>query len=223
MQKPSPARTLTWLSLYAIAMACVEAALVVYLRELYYPGDRRAIFPLMLMSNEHLAFEWVRELATLAMIASVAWLAEENFPRRFAAFAYVFGFWDIFYYMWLKAFIGWPVTLGEWDVLFLVPWPWLGPWIAPVAIAAAFVSWGAWALSLEQSPCWRASTVALFVSGAALALAAFLLPAAPLLAAAPESFRGYMPGVFRWWLFVPGWAAMALALRTTLRTPMGSR
>ncbi len=212
-----PRHPLFWLALYALAMACVEVALVVYLRALYYPDNPLTIFPLRLLSNTHLVLEITRELATAVMILSVAWLAEKNAARRFAALVYVFGLWDIFYYAWLKAFIGWPATFTEWDVLFLIPWPWLGPWIAPVAIALLFVLWGGWVLTIPRAPRWRARRIALLLAGALLALAAFLAPGAALLPQGAEGFRGYTPGAFAWWLFLPGLAAMTAALIATLR------
>jgi hypothetical protein len=198
-------------------MACIEASLVVYLRELYYPDDRRTIFPLRLMSNEHLAFEFPREVATLLMILSVSWLSEKNAMRRFAAFVFVFGLWDVFYYVWLKAFIGWPVSFTEWDVLFLIPWPWFGPWMAAAAIAVLFTAWGGWVLSSDHTPLFNRRAVLPFVAGALAALAAFLLPGWPLLALGAEGFRGYVPGSFAWWLYIPGWIAMAAGLIVTRR------
>ncbi len=210
---------LVWLALYAIAMACAEAALVVYLRALYYPATPLAIFPLRLLSDAHLAMELTRELSTAVMILSVAWLAERDAARRFAALVYVFGLWDIFYYAWLKLFIGWPATLAEWDVLFLIPWPWLGPWLAPVAIALIFVLWGGWVLAAARAPRWSTGRIALFLTGALLALTAFLAPGAALLSQGAEGFRGYVPGAFPWWLFLPGVAAMTAALIATRHAP----
>ena len=219
MPKAIPYHPLFWLALYAFAMACVEAALVVYLRALYYPDNPLTIFPLRLLSNTHLAIELTRELATAVMILGVAWLAEKGLARRFAALVYVFGLWDIFYYAWLKLFIGWPLTLAEWDVLFLIPWPWLGPWLAPVAIALVFVVWGGWILSAARAPRWRRVSIALFLTGALLALAAFLAPGAALLPYGAESFSGYTPGSFAWWLFLPGLASMTAGLIVTLARP----
>lgn len=215
--KAIPHHLLFWLALYAIAMACVEAVLVVYLRALYYPDNPLAIFPLRLLSKAHLVLELTRELATAVMILSVAWLAEKNTARRFAALIYVFGLWDIFYYAWLKLIIGWPVTFTEWDVLFLIPWPWLGPWLAPVAIALVFVVWGGWVLSAARAPRWRMGWIALFLTGVLLALAAFLASGAALLPQGAEGIRGYAPGAFAWWLFLPGLGAMTAALIATLR------
>ena len=48
------------LALFAIAMAHVEAALVVYLRELYYPDHPHMIFPLRLLHPSHLGIELAR-------------------------------------------------------------------------------------------------------------------------------------------------------------------
>ena len=50
-------RILVWLTLYAIAMAYVEAALVVHLRQLYYADNLLTIFPLRLLSHADLVIE----------------------------------------------------------------------------------------------------------------------------------------------------------------------
>ncbi|MGD8569444.1 MAG: hypothetical protein PVJ39_15265, partial [Gammaproteobacteria bacterium] len=55
-------RTTIGLALFAIAMAYVEAALVVHLRHLYYPDNPLAIFPLHLLSRHDLAMELAREV-----------------------------------------------------------------------------------------------------------------------------------------------------------------
>ena len=62
---PAPARRaglVLWLGLYALAMALVEAAIVVHLRHLYYPLDPRELFPLALLSDADLALELARWL-----------------------------------------------------------------------------------------------------------------------------------------------------------------
>ena len=101
---------LLWLGAYALAMALVEAAIVIHLRHLYYPADRHALFPLALLSPDDLTLELARELGTVVMILAVALLAERGFLRRFAAFVLVFGLWDLGYYAWLKLFLGWPAA-----------------------------------------------------------------------------------------------------------------
>jgi len=91
-------------------MALVEAAIVVHLRHAYYPENPLALFPLRLLSADDLALELAREFATLVMMFAVALLAARGFVHRFAAFVYVFGLWDLFYYIWLKVYLGWPYS-----------------------------------------------------------------------------------------------------------------
>lgn len=207
-------RRLLWLTVFAIAMAHVEAALVVHLRSLYYPGDPLELFPLEILSGRDLGIELARETATVVMILAVAALATKSLARGFAAFLYVFGAWDLFYYAWLKAMIGWPVRWLEWDVLFLIPWPWLGPWIAPALIALLFVAAGGRCLLTPDPVPVTRWPLAAFVAGAVAGVAAFLLPALPLLAGGEAAFRGYLPGDFGWGLFAAGWLLMAAGLTT---------
>ena len=209
-------RKLIWLSLFAIAMANVEAALVVHLRSLYYPENPLAIFPLNLLSHRDLAIELTRELATVIMITSVALLTEKGLMRNFAAFVFVFGLWDIFYYAWLKVMIGWPVNWLEWDVLFLIPWPWLGPWICPALIALLFVLWGSRILLSPVDYSFSRINMGLFLLGTALCLFAFLLPAAVLLPGGEAAFPDYQPSGFSWWLFFGGYLLMMTGLLRVL-------
>ncbi len=43
--------TLTLLTLYAVAMALLESAVVVYMRRLYYPDNPLDLFPLQFLSS----------------------------------------------------------------------------------------------------------------------------------------------------------------------------
>jgi hypothetical protein len=208
---------LLWLAAYAVAMALVEAAIVVHLRHVYYLENPRALFPLQLLSADDLALELAREAATVIMILAVAVLAARSGMRRFAAFVYVFGLWDLFYYFWLKVYLGWPTQWLEWDILFLIPWPWFGPWLAPALIALLFALWGGWVLAMPRDLRLRRTDALLFVTGALLALAAFLAPAWPPLGSDATALRGWMPGSFLWPLYLVGLAVMAAALLRVAR------
>jgi hypothetical protein len=151
-------------------------------------------------------------MATIVMILSVAALATRSLARGFAAFIFIFGAWDIFYYVWLKLMIGWPVSWLGWDVLFLIPWPWLGPWIAPAAIALLFIVAGARFLATPGPLIITGWPLAAFVTGLLLGLASFLLPALPLLAGGEAAFRAFVPGDFGWGLFAAGFLLMASGL-----------
>jgi hypothetical protein len=119
-----------WLTVFAVAMGFLEGIVVVYLRELYYPQGFD--FPLKLMPPELVRIEWIREIATLIMLAALGIIAGRNNLQRFLYFLFAFGVWDISYYVALKLLIGWPASLLTWDLLFLIPWSWLGPVLAPV-------------------------------------------------------------------------------------------
>lgn len=210
-------KTSIWLFLFSVSMAYLEAALVVHLRSLYYPDNPLTIFPLTLMSHQDLAIELVRELATVVMILAVALVSERGFIRIFAAFVFVFGLWDIFYYIWLKVIIDWPVSWFEWDVLFLIPWPWFAPWIAPVCIALLLCVWGGVVLLSRKRYGFTRTTLILFLPGTALSLVSFLLPAAALLPGGEEAFRGYTPDDFPWSLFLTGYLLMLMSLLNVAR------
>jgi hypothetical protein len=125
------------LFIFAIAMGFLEGIVVVYLRHEFYPNGFD--FPLTLLSPSLLKVEWIREIATIVMLASIAWLAGKNFIRRLSFFLFTFAVWDIFYYVALKLILGWPSSLVTWDVLFLIPIPWLGPVLAPVICSLTMI------------------------------------------------------------------------------------
>jgi len=126
----------TWISLYAAAMALVEAACVVTLKQLFYPGDWAP--PFAPMPAGPLLLEQVREIATLVMIAAVAGLAGRTTRARLAAGLWIFGLWDILYYAFLRWLTGFPRSLADVDVVFLVPIAWIVPvWVPFVTSAAA--------------------------------------------------------------------------------------
>ena len=130
------------LGLFAIAMAYLEAAVVVYLRELYYPDNILSLFPLRTFTAMDLRIEIFREFSTLVMLILVSLFAFTQRTKRWAAFFFTWGVWDIFYYVWLKILIGWPVHWTDWDILFLIPVPWLAPFISPVIVALFFIIGG---------------------------------------------------------------------------------
>jgi hypothetical protein len=119
-----------WVGIFGIAFGFLEATVVVYLRQLYYPEGFD--FPMIWASLELFRIELIRELSTLTMLLSIGILTGRNAIQRFAWFLYAFAIWDIFYYIALKILIGWPPSLLTWDLLFLIPVAWNGPVLAPV-------------------------------------------------------------------------------------------
>ena len=125
------------LFIFAIAMGFLEAIVVVYLRELYNPEGFQ--FPLKEMPGRTIIIEWIREICTLLMLGSVAWISGKHFLKRLSVFLFIFGVWDIIYYTGLKMFLNWPDSLLTWDVLFLIPITWVGPVLAPVIISLLMI------------------------------------------------------------------------------------
>lgn len=131
--------------IFSIAFAYIESAVVVYLRVIFHPDG--FIFPLsnvetILQHKPLLLTEIGREAATIVLIFTGAWLFGRNRRQRFAYFLTIFAVWDILYYIWLKVFSAglkaipdWPLSLMDWDILFLIPMAWAGPVIAPVLVS----------------------------------------------------------------------------------------
>lgn len=131
-------KTVIWVILYSIGMAFLEGAVVVYLREIYYPNGFD--FPLLPIDKHIANTEIGREAATLLMLLAVGFLAGRNRLQRFAYFILGFAIWDIFYYVFLRLLIGWPESLMTWDVLFLIPTMWTGPVMTPLIVSFTMVT-----------------------------------------------------------------------------------
>lgn len=202
---------------FAVAMAYLEAAVVVYLREALGHGTGD-VFPIDLTANARL-LGWIeigREAATLVMITTVGWIAGRSGLERLAWAAVVFGTWDIAYYVWLWAFSGWPPGIGTWDLLFLIPLPWAGPVWAPVTVSLALVGFGlamAGRCRTAGPPSTSWPDIVLLTVGGLVIIGSFMLNAAVVL-------DGGVPTEFAWPVFVAGMAiGMVAATRILLAPP----
>lgn len=198
---------------FAVAMAWVEAACVVYIRTLVdrivpYQSD-----PLPIDGTLGNVELW-REASTLVMIAMVALLAGRTWRRRAGYAALAFGVWDIFYYVFLRLIVGWPKTLFDWDVLFLLPLPWWGPVLAPISIAAVMILWGTLATQSDELEPPARWPWALASCGAAAALGVFMIDAWHALPNGRDAVLHALPTRFDWPVFWTAWLLMTLpALR----------
>lgn len=197
----------TALVIYAVAMGYLEAAVVVYLRALYYPEGFS--FPLEPMDRQVLAIEVGREAATLVMIFAVAWAASRSWWQILTGFTLVFGVWDLMYYVGLKALLNWPASIAEPDVLFLIPGVWIGPVWAPAltALSMAVAAWLLWPLRFQDiRP--RAWEWTVMVLAGLVLLATFVVP--PALAGMSRLEPGTLPSQgYPWWGWIVG-EAMAV-------------
>jgi hypothetical protein len=199
---------LRWLivTVFAIAMAWVEAASVLYIRALVDRIEPYQANPLPI--NEALSnVELWREASTLVMIAALGLLAGRTWRRRAGYAALAFGIWDICYYIFLRLISGWPRTLLDWDVLFLLPLPWWGPVLAPVSIALLMILWGTLATQSEQEATRARWPWALSSIGVAVALAVFMIDAWRALPHGRDAVLQVLPTTFAWPLF---WVALLL-------------
>jgi hypothetical protein len=207
-------RTIAILVLFSTAFGYLEAAVVSYLRILHEPARRHfypdrppdELFPLLTLEQvssaapeQHkiLLVEIAREVATLLMLAAVALAVARNARQWSAAFAIAFGVWDIMFYAGLKLILDWPASLFTWDILFLIPAPWVGPVIAPVLVSLAMIAGGVWCLWREsagrplRAGRWNAAGVLL---GALIIILSFTLDYRHIIA-------GEMPNPFHWGVF----------------------
>ena len=169
------------MAVYAVAMAYVESAAVLYLRTIY--GGIDPVGPRHTPFTSLPDFIWIeigREAATMLMLAAVGFMAASSLPGRIGAFGVAMGVWDIFYYVFLWLFAGWPATPFDADILFLIPLPWWGPVISPALIAALFVVAGAAIMARELAdglPAPSRADCAAVLVGAGLCLVAFMFNA----------------------------------------------
>jgi hypothetical protein len=141
------------------------------------------------------------------MLAGMAVAAGRNVREAWAFFLIAFGVWDIFYYMWLKVFLNWPESLWTWDLLFLIPLPWVSPVLAPVLVSIVMIASGYAALHYEfrgipialKFPDWTVIT-----AGGMVVIVAFCLDCRNIM-------EGGAPNPFNWPLFLAGLGVSAFA------------
>ncbi len=154
-----------------------------------------------------LSAEVAREITPLVVLLAMAWALGRR-KREFVAFFLLgFGVWDIFYYVFLKVLLGWPPSLGTWDVLYLIPTAWVAPVWAPLMISATLILIGLGLLYLGgRHRRGRTSFPARLVVavGTGLVLASFLLRTG-------EAFRN-VPLQFDWPVFLVGWVMAVVGL-----------
>ena len=198
---------------FSTAMAFLESAVVIYLRELFYPGGFE--FPLRTMSDGVALVEILREVATLIMLTGLAILTYKSASERFAGFLIAFAIWDIGYYVFLKLFLDWPLSLFDWDILFLIPSIWTGPVLAPLILSILMIALGMSILVLNnryRAPLMKID-IFLLLTGSLLAIAAFTFDFFLYLLQSggtsglnsersAELISGYSPGRFPWFIFI---------------------
>ncbi len=187
-------------------MGYLETAVVVYLRAIYYPNGFD--FPLVEMNPLLVVTELGREAATIIMLAGIGIIAGKNSTQRFAWFIYCFAIWDIFYYMFLKLLLNWPESFFTWDILFLIPLPWVGPVIAPVIISLTMILLALVLLYFNEkntSLKINSKEWILFITGSLVIILSFIVDCYKYIHSyngeVMEAVLHYIPQHFEWWIF----------------------
>ncbi|MFC2093529.1 hypothetical protein ACFLSV_06480 [Bacteroidota bacterium] len=208
------------IGIFAIAMGILEAIVVVYIRKLYYPAGFD--FPLKATSPELVHTELIREITTIIMLAIIALIAGKNLLQEFSYFIYCFGIWDIFYYLGLKIFLNWPPSLLTWDVLFLIPVPWIGPVLAPIICSLTMIFLAMCIVYLQEKGYvvrLKFSDWALIIVGGAVIFSTFIWDYTSIIISGGflseywtlvtnKQFQSivtkYIPAYYNWYLFAVG-------------------
>lgn len=135
------------------------------------------------------------------MLAAVAWLVANALKERLAYFFFAVGVGDIFYYFWLKLFLNWPPSLLTFDILFLIPVPWVSPVLASLLASLLFILTGASLIILEElGKSWQFNHLDIFLLllAAVITVLSFTINFKTLIASANPSFN--------WELFLAGYA-----------------
>jgi len=204
-------RKLALVGLFGLTMGYFEAAIVEYLRMLYYPDG--FAFPLADVPLRLLWIEVGREAASIAMLVVVGMLAGICFIDRFAGFMFGFGVWDITYYIFLKIFENWPPSLLTEDVLFLIPAVWVGPVWAPVGVSIALI----WTAAIIWRRLDNDKHLNLTTTDWILEIGAGLLIIASFMLRAPDAIAKETLPTFPWWLWALGMALGLFVFARALR------
>jgi hypothetical protein len=227
LQKSSrePLWTWIWVAIFSIAFAWVEAAVVVYLREIYFDGS--FYFPVVLewkngelFVDRLMHIEFGREIATILALAAMGCASGKNALQKFCFFMIAFGIWDIFYYIWLRVMVGWPESLMTWDLLFFVPLPWVGPVITPVLIALAMTLAGSLIVYYEEKGCeiqWRWYDWVIELGCGTLMIVAFCWDWKNIIRLPDGHHHTGIPNPFAWWLYAPAYLFSVIYFVVRLR------
>jgi len=118
-------------------MAHLEGVVVVYLRKAIGILDSQSNNEVLSsIDQRYIKIEITREVATIVMLVSLAWLVGVSFLDKAIVFLWTFAFWDLFYYVSLYILIKWPPSFKTIDVLFLIPKPWIAPVWFPIGVSS---------------------------------------------------------------------------------------
>jgi len=220
-QIEGPLRPLAAISVYSVAMAYLESSVVIYLRRIAF-GNPAQVFPLRYAEPGLGGIELIREVATIIMLLAVGYLAGKNLLQKGAYFIYSFAIWDLFYYLFLAMLVGWPTSLFDFDVLFLIPVVWISPVLCPILISLLLVSASLVVIFIaDRSAHLRVGSFNLiaFVFGALVDFYSFTEQIFRiLLTQGSKGLIGFTPVSFDWLLFTLGFLLMSYSAERIIKS-----
>jgi hypothetical protein len=194
-------------------------------RQRFYPRPpTRDLFPSLPSTSsssgpeqtQTLAVEIGREAATIIMLAAIALTiarnAENGPPPSSSPSAS-----GITFYIFLKVLLDWPASLFTWDILFLIPVPWVGPVLAPVLVSIVMIAAGV--LHLRGQAHGKPVRIGAahwsgILLGATVIVISFAMDYAHIM-------QGGLPRQFNWWVFATGLALGSLSYFRAARVTYG--
>ena len=168
----SPWRQVAIVSVFAVAMAYLESAALIYLRNIFPITSRAGVaapsqtdiwkslpyFTLLkpsalltvLPNTKFAQMEMWRGVAVIVVLVCMAWLVGSNLKVRTAFFLYIFGVWNIVHYVFLRLLSGWPTSPSSKDVLFMIPGPSVAAVFVPILVSAAMIAVGILILKTDE-------------------------------------------------------------------------
>jgi len=203
-------RKITAIILFVASFSFIEASVVAYLQKAFFAGGS-AIFPLRVIEQKYLVIEIIREAVTLILLFAASLMLENGRWRTLWMFSILFAGWDILYYVWLRVLVGFPSSLLDWDVLFLIPAPWLAPVIAPVTTAVLMIVFSCLMLRKDDS-----SLSGIEMTGCALStllvIWSFVYDSFGSVISGANSLTGFVPAGYHWGIFIAGLAIWIVSM-----------
>lgn len=196
-------------------MGFMESAIVIYLRELYYPNG--FCFPLVPVRLDITFVEFIREAATIIMLLIIGIISGRNTAERLSFFIFCFAVWDLFYYLFLYVVLQWPPSLFTWDILFFIPVLWVGPVLAPCIVSLTMILLTMAVVYFHEKNCMitiNKREWLLLIIGSLIVIISFTIDFIFYLFKEPYSINlssglqdyfyksiTYVPQIFNWWIF----------------------
>lgn len=157
------------------------------------------------------------------MLITVAFICSKNAIHRFAYFLLSFAIWDLCYYIFLKILLNWPESIFTWDILFLIPIPWLGTGIGAVILSMLMLVFSFVLLKFKPETVQILITfpsLIKLVTGSLVTIFSFIINYLIFKAASPphltsntinsgiNMLNNYKPDEFYWWIYFTGVAIL---------------